>query len=73
MKISFKKWTAIFFSVIGLAVGLELIAVFTKTGDYMPLTWYIVNYIPAELGMFLITGFSGWLIYHFAKRYWSKK
>ena len=68
-----KWWTVGFLGITVLAVFLELFASFDGDPNTLPWTRYIVNYIPAWIGLPIIIGFAIWLVIHFMTRYQNKK
>ena len=67
-----QKWTVAFFGLIALAGGMELLAVFDTSNDTIPLTTYIVDYVPEWITFPVIIALFVWLMYHFYPRYKEK-
>jgi len=63
------KWIIGFLSVTGLAVAMELFAVFDGSDDTLPWTVLIVDNIPAFVGVPVIGAFAIWLAHHFYSNY----
>ena len=64
-----KTWTLVFLGITAIAIFLEIFASFDKNPDTIPWTRYIVNYIPAWIGLPIIIGFAIWLVVHFIEKY----
>lgn len=62
------KWTIGFLGLGALWTAFELYAIHDSSDDTIPLTSYIINYIPWYVGYPLIVAFGCWLAYHFG--YW---
>lgn len=58
-----------FLATLALALFWELWASFDKDPSTEPLTWLVVTYIPAWIGLPVITLFAAWLVLHFKKNY----
>ena len=76
MKSAKQKNRAVFLTSIFVATVLELFFAFDKNENTEPLTYLIVDFIPAWIGLPAISFFGVWLIVHFIKFYkirrWKK-
>lgn len=66
------RWRLAFLTVTGLALAMELWAVFDGNPDTDPWTDLIVTYVPMEIAAAAIGGLSLWLVVHFGLRYWRR-
>jgi len=73
MNKSQKLWTTGFLGVTALALGLEVWASFDDSDSTIPWTGLITEYVPEEITMLALSGASGWVLYHFYKRYKEKR
>lgn len=64
-----KTWIGAFLGLGAAWAAMELYASYSSTDDAIPLTWLIVDYVPAWLALPFVTVFSGWLVMHFVRRY----
>lgn len=67
-----KWWTVGFLGIIALAILLEIFAAFDTDPNTVPLTLYVINYVPVWIGLPIIIGFAIWLVVHFINYYRNK-
>ena len=67
-----KEWNWIFLFVTGVAIFMELAAIFDGNADTQPWTVLITDNIPFWIGYPLIVAGCIWIVIHFWK-YYKKK
>jgi hypothetical protein len=66
-------WTVIFLPLAAVLVGLELLAALDGRPETVPLTDYVVTYVPWEVTTALIGALILWLPAHLGIRYVRKR
>ncbi len=67
------RWVGGFLGVTAVALVAELVASFDGSGDTVPWTDLIVQYVPGEVTAAAIGALVCWLPIHFGLRYWRKR